>query len=163
MKNKPILDASTPWQLWYSDTFDRDSPASLQASGEGILQGLTELWRYTLQEGIHYNGSASFSYFYLTVGNTAWARVDVSVQPFHNPALMKLRQWAHLADRDHAENITTAPSLQAQRLFIFNRLAQLHYALLKKSDRWRAAAIDWSAEARALLARVESVTSLKEL
>jgi hypothetical protein len=78
--NARIPDASTAWQLWHSDTFDRESPTSLQESGEDILRGLYQ-----------------------------------------------------------------------------------HYEFLQKSDRWEATAIDWSAEARELLARVELMTDPEEL
>jgi hypothetical protein len=43
------------------------------------------------------------------------------------------------------------------------RLAHLHYERLQKSTRWNAAAIDWSAEAREVLAHVESIQDPEEL
>ena len=147
-----LPDTSSPWQLWYSDAFDRDAPPSLQANGVNILRGLYELWLYTLKEGVQDNGSASFSRFHLTWGNTPAARVDVAIRPFENAALLKLRQWAHLTE--HA---------QEQSISVLSRLAQLHFALLQKSSRWNATSIDWSAEARELLARVERMTGPEEL
>jgi hypothetical protein len=158
-----IPASTTAWQLWHTDTFDRDSSASLQASGEDLLRGLYELWFYTLKEGIQDNGSASFSYFHLMWGDAPSARMDVSVQPFHNSALLKLRHWTHFSDLDQNQSLGTDPYLQEQRLAVLNRLARLHYDLLLKSTRWHAAAIDWSAEARQLLARVESMTTPEEL
>src|SRR5512140_991923 len=95
-----IPDPASAWQLWYSDTFDRDAAPALQASGTNIVEGLYELWFHTLQEGILENGSASFSHFHLTWGNTRSTRVDVFVDPFRNPSLLKLRRWAHLTP-DH--------------------------------------------------------------
>src|SRR5215213_779764 len=93
-ENDPrIPNTSTVWQLWYSDTFDREAPQSLQASGANIMRGLYALWLYTLKEGILDNGSASFSYFHLTWGNTATTRVDVAIHPFNNLPLLKLRRW----------------------------------------------------------------------
>ena len=147
-----IPDASTAWQLWHSDTFDRDSPPSLQASGEDIRRGLYELWLCTLREGIQQNGSASFSYFYLTWGNTAACRVDVYVEPFGNAPLMKLRRWARLTEEDPEAGSS-----------VLGRLAQLHYGLLQENDRWTAAAIDWSAEAKELLRQVGAMTDPAEL
>jgi hypothetical protein len=147
-----IPDASTAWQLWHSDTFDRDSSPSLQASGEDIREGLSELWLHTLREGIQENGSASFSCFYLTWGNTPACRVDVYVEPFGNAPLMKLRRWAGLTEQDPEAGSSVA-----------GRLAQLHYALLQKSDRWTAAAIDWSAEAKEILRRVGAMTDASQL
>ena len=147
---------SSTWQLWHSDTFDRDSLPSLQASGPNIIQGLYELWLYTLKEGILDNGSASFSRFQLTWGNTASTRVDVFVKPFSNLSLMKLRQWANLSSQNQT-------SEEVRREALLLRLAQLHYELLQNSSRWKASAIDWSAESRELLARVESMKDPEEL
>ena len=159
-----IPTTSTAWQLWHSDMFDRDSPPSLQASGTNILQGLYELWRYTLKEGIHDNGSASFSRFQLTWGNTGATRVDVDVHPFNNQALLRLRRWVTLMSQ-HQENegVRTVHRLEETGDPILLRLAHLHYELLQKSSRWNSTAIDWSAEARGLLARVEWITDPKEL
>jgi hypothetical protein len=147
---------STAWQVWYNDIFDSDSAPSLQASGTNIIEGLRELWLHTLREGILENGHASFSRFHLTWGNSGAARVDIAVDPFHNPSLLKLRRWvgfmAQLPEND-----------DEQRNIIFSRLAQVHYQLLLTSGRWQASAIDWSAEARELLARLEWMTDPKEL
>jgi hypothetical protein len=162
-RNARIPDASTAWQLWYSDTFDRESSTSLQENGENILRGLYQLWRYTLSEAIQDNGSASFSYFHLTWGNTAASRIDVDVKPLHNRSLRKLRQWAETKAKNQEESQGIGQHSPAQSISVLSRLAQLHYELLQKSDRWKAASIDWSAEARELLARVESMTDPEDL
>ena len=151
-----IPSTSSAWQLWHNDMFDRDSLPSLQASGTNIIQGLYELWLYTLKEGILENGSASFSRFHLTWGNTASSRVDVFVKPFNNLSLMKLRQWAILAP----QNLNREEELRQARVL---RLAQLHYELLQKSSRWRESAIDWSAESKELLARLELTKEPEDL
>ena len=148
-----IPDPSSAWQLWYGDTFDRDSVPALQLSGTNIVQGLCELWLHTLKEGILENGSASFSRFYLTWGSAGSTRVDVFVEPFSNPSLVKLRQWAHPA-LDHENGEEEA---------IVLRLAQLHYERLLKSSRWSASAIDYSAESKEILARVEAIKEPEEL
>ena len=151
-----IPNTSTTWQLWHSDMFDRDFPPSLQANGTNIIQGLYELWLHTLKEGLLDNGSASFSRFQLTWGNTAPTRVDIAVSPFNNLPLLKLRHWANLMT--HNQN-----SEEKQRVVLLLRLAQLHYEFLQKSSRWKASAIDWSGEARELLARVEAMKDSQEL
>lgn len=150
-----IPNTSTVWQLWHSDTFDRNSSPSLQGNGVNIIYGLYELWLNTLKEGILDNGSASFSYFHLTWGDPATARVDVTVNPFHNLALLKLRSWVGF--------ISQAQEGEDGKNAILLRLAQLHYELLKKSSRWKASAIDWGAEARELLAYVESISDPEQL
>jgi hypothetical protein len=159
-----IPNTSTTWQLWHSDIFDRESEPSMEVSGMNIIQGLYELWLYTLKEAIQDNGSASFSRFQLTWGNTPTTRVEVVVNPFNNLSLIKLRRWANLMSQ-HQENkdILIVQRLEEPRDAILMRVAQLHYELLQKSSRWKAPAIDWGAEARELLARVESMTDPNEL
>jgi hypothetical protein len=151
-----IPNISTTWQLWHSDLFDRDSPPSLQASGTNIIQGLYELWLHTLKEGLLENGSASFSRFHLTWGNTASTRVEIAVNPFNNASLLKLRHWANLMTQNQNGE-------EERRDVILLRLAQWHYEFLQKSSRWSASAIDWSAESRELLARIEVLKDSKEL
>src|SRR5688572_1561679 len=132
--------------------------------GMNIIQGLYELWRYTLKEGIQDNGSASFSRFRLTWGNTPITRVEVVVNPFNNLSLIKLRRWANLMSQlQDNKGILIVQSLEEQRDAILMRLAQLHYEFLQNSSRWKAPAIDWGAEARELLAHVELMTDPKEL
>src|SRR3989304_4260174 len=95
-----IPNTSTAWQLWHSDTFDRDSSPSLQSSGTNIINGLYELWLHTLKEAILETGSATFSRFQLTWGKTASTRVEVVVNSHNNISLLKLRQWAKLTSQN---------------------------------------------------------------
>ena len=155
MLDSQIPNTSSTWQLWHSDSFDREFPPTLQASGTDIMQGLYQLWLHTLKEGILDSGSSSFSRFHLTWGNTPAARVDVLVNPFDNRCLLKLRRWAHLMSQ-HPEGEETRES-------ILWRLAQLHYELLQTSSRWTSQAIDWDAEAGELLARLEMIEDPNEL
>ena len=151
-----IPGPSSAWQLWYSDTFDRDSVTALQDSSTDIVEGLYKLWFHTLKEGILENGSTSFSRFHLTWGNTGFTRVDVFVEPFRNPALMKLRHWAHLTPENKN-------SEEEQGKAILLRVAQLHYELLQKSSRWRVSAVDWGAESKEILARLEVIKVPEDL
>jgi hypothetical protein len=163
-KDPLIPDISTPWKLWYLDTFDREAPPSLEASGENILLGLYELWLHTLQEGVLEDGTASFSSFSLTWGNRASTTANAGVQPSRNSALKKLRQWANLGSPDKK-----GPADNSNRLYpepenaLVWKLAQTHFNLLLQSSRWTAKAIDWSEEARELLARVDLLTDPGQL
>jgi len=75
-----------------------------------------------------------------------------------------LRRWANLMSQHQDNNgILIVQSLEVQRDATLMRLAQLHYELLQNSSRWKAPAIDWGAEARELLARVELMTDPREL
>jgi hypothetical protein len=155
-----IPNVSTTWQLWYTDTFDRDTPQAIQSRGVNIIQGLYHLWLFTLTDGILDNGNASFSYFHLTWGSLASTRVDVAVNPFDNPALLKLRGWIGLVSQDPG-NISEQVN-QGKDVILW-RLAQLHYDLLQESIRWKSSEIDWGAEARELLTRIELISAPKEL
>lgn len=157
MMDPRIPTSSSAWQLWHSDLFDRDSPASVEASGTNIVEGLYQLWLHTLKEAIQDHGTASFSRFHLTWGDTAAARAEVAVDPFDNRALLQLRRWANLMSHQQGEDS------QASGEPVLSRLAQLHYELLQESSRWTASAIDWDAEARELLARVERLSGPEAL
>ena len=81
------------------------------------------------------------------------------LNPFQNTSLQKLRRWAAEEERDQ-----TADRLhEEQEDSILRRLAQRHYEYLQKSERWQAESIDWRAEAKELLERVEEMTDPKEL
>ena len=151
-----ILDTNSDWQLWHSDLFDRDSPLYLQESGTDIIQGLFKLWFCTLTEGLLENGSASFSRFHLTFGDTASTRVDIFVEPFNNLSLMKLREWAELSPQNQNHERERGDEI----LF---KLAQMHYNLLQKRNRWRSIAIDWSGESKEILGLVEMMKGAEEL
>ena len=156
-----IPDATTEWVLWHHDTFDRDTPATVERRGTGILQGLYELWKSTLSEGITDAGDSSFSHFQLTWGETASRRADAGVQPFDNASLLKLRRWANFSSQNRTNALSHEPYQQNNSLL--RSLARVHCHLLQESDRWTAEAILWSAEARQLLARVESITDPLQL
>ena len=159
-----IPNTSTLWQLWYSDTFDRDTSLSLETTGTNIVLGLYKLWYCTLKEGILDNGNASFSHFHLTWGNTADARVDVFVNPFNNPGLLKLRRWSlFMSDDLESEDLRITPKVEEQKNTLLLRLAQKHFEVLRKSIRWKASTIDWSAEAREILTRVDLISGPEEL
>ena len=159
-----IPNISTVWQIWHYDTFDRDASPTLQSSGENIIQGLYQLWLYTLSEGILDNGNASFSYFHLAWGPSATTRVDVAVNPFENRALQKLRLWAGFVSQDLRSNNEHVNQLTEEgKNAMLWKLAQLHYDLLRKSGRWKSPVIDWGAEARELLASVELISAPDEL
>ena len=161
--DRQVPDAFSAWQLWYSDTFDRDAPPSLEVHGVNIIDGLYHLWLYTLKERILDNGMASFSRFQLVWGESASSRADVYVTPFDNLSLRKLRQWAGLTPQTEGTSGGTSPIGRAKGDVVLLRLAQRHYELLQASKRWQADTISWSAESKELLERVEQMTSPADL
>ena len=53
------------WQLWHQDTFDRETPRRIDASGDDLLAGLVQLWARHLFESVQTNGNKGFSRFNL--------------------------------------------------------------------------------------------------
>ena len=45
-------DPARRWEVWYSDTFDRETPAKVEVTGVGIVPGYVELWARFLFEGV---------------------------------------------------------------------------------------------------------------
>lgn len=141
-----------PWTLWCQDTFDRESPPTLEAAGERFTDGLVALWRHTLIEGIDEAGNATFSSFVLTWGE-AWAeRADAAVQPFGNRVHARLRAW--VGGTVAARVLTTTGEA------VLRQLALRHYHLLQYSPRWRASAVAIGEEASQLLAAIAETTDL---
>lgn len=136
----------SPWTLWYSDTFDRDSEPSVEETGERFVDGLIALWQHTLAEGIDEAGNATFSSFWLSWGNSMAERADAAVQPFGNTTHARLREWM-LCDTETREAV-------------LRRLAFWHYDLLRHSPRWQASAVAVGEEARQMLAAVVELSDL---
>lgn len=134
----------SPWTLWCSDTFDRETEPSPEESGELFADGLSALWQHALLEGIDEAGNATFTYFSLAWGQTVSERADAAVQPFSNSIHLRLREWL-LRDAD-------------TRAAVLRRLALWHYDLLRHSPRWQASAVAIGEEARQLLAAVAEMT-----
>ena len=61
----PDPEPEAEWQVWYQDTFDRECPRSVEASGRGLVEGLVELWARHLGETVRPDGSEGFSRFNL--------------------------------------------------------------------------------------------------
>lgn len=136
----------SPWTLWYSDTFDRDSEPSVEETGERFVDGLSTLWQHALLEGIDEAGNATFSSFWLAWGASTAERADAAVQPFANTTHARLRAWLL--------------SSEAARDAVLRRLALWHYDLLRHSPRWQASAVAVGEEARQMLAAVVEMADL---
>jgi hypothetical protein len=81
------------WEIWYEDTFDRETPRAREASGVGLLSGLVELWSRHLREGLNDQGSATFSRF-----NLWWRQASRSVHiSGDRQGAARLRGWIRSA------------------------------------------------------------------
>jgi hypothetical protein len=157
MNDPRIPTSSTIWQIWHQDMFDRDTPASLETTGDDILWGLYWLWIHTIREGITDTGLATSSYFYLTWGEQSSNRVDAGVNPFDNLSLMKIRQWAAVPP-----NKNNIPSQDKTNPVVWS-LAIKHYELLKESPRWKDTSSNPGTEATTLLDLIGKMDSPEQL
>lgn len=80
------------WQIWYYDYFDRDREPSLEAEGIGLAEGLTVLWRKTLDEAFCDDGRPTFTSFIFKCSPPI---EDIPRDPLRNPELGRLRIWRH--------------------------------------------------------------------
>ena len=82
----PAPDAS--WKVRYWDTFDREMPPGIEASGRGLAKGLYELWIRHLYETVTPGMGIGFSRFNL-VWDDGYVTVDGDLQ-----GALRLREWA---------------------------------------------------------------------
>jgi hypothetical protein len=75
------------WQVWYEDTFDRESPRSVDTSGRGLVRGLMELWARHLCETVTAEGSRGFARF-----NLWWEGGSIEIDGNWEGAV-RLRDW----------------------------------------------------------------------
>jgi hypothetical protein len=149
-KKKPpspaIPGTSTKWRLWYRDLFDREMPPQVEAKGTNILNGLYQLWKHTLTEGVDEKGTQTFSVFRLTWGEVNATTsadeisADAGVQPFDNSALVKLKLWAGTIGQDT----------------LLWRIAERHLRLIQSG-------VGGYTAARELLTKIEAMTDPSEL
>ena len=79
------------WQIWYEDTFDRETPRRVEVSGEGLALGLTELWSRHLFEAVRADGSKGFCRF-----NMWWVQVGKSIVIKGAwGGMVKIRNWVY--------------------------------------------------------------------
>ena len=79
------------WEVFSVDNFElTDRYCVAEARGVGLFDGLIDLWRRSLREGLRDDGNRTFTGFVMTWDG---GRTDVGVQPFDNHDLARLRAW----------------------------------------------------------------------
>ena len=127
------------WEIWYRDTFDRETPARCEAGGSGIVSGLMELWARHLFETVRLDGSSGFSRFSLQFGPD---RVDIE-GPLEGQ--VRARAWV-FGTKEHAD----AGYVAAADADVLKRIATAHARLIQAgatSEQILAAAVeslDWN-------------------
>ncbi len=103
------------WELWSSDTFDRESPPSVEGSFDTLEAGLRALWKKTLTEAVQDDGRPTFTEFTLRGQPSVFLPRD----PFENPelAVLRARMLANGAYLDalvaaHAARVATRVTLK---------------------------------------------------
>ena len=77
------------WKVWYRDAFDRECPRSVEIAGQGLVQGLMELWARHLFETVGASGQKGFSRF-----NLWWEQPGQSIEVVGDWAgQIRLRKW----------------------------------------------------------------------
>ncbi len=88
---KDIIDLApeAEWQVWYQDTFDRECPRQVEVAGQGLVQGLIELWARHLFETVQASGQKGFSRF-----NLWWEQKGQSIEVVGEwEGATRLRAW----------------------------------------------------------------------
>ena len=80
---------ATSWEIWYTDSFDRDADPAREATGTGRVAGLETLWRKTLDETVQDDGKITFTHF--TLWQDGRRGPAIPVDPLSNAELGKLR------------------------------------------------------------------------
>jgi hypothetical protein len=121
------------WRVLAKDTFDRHSPTQIDATGHGLADGLRELWRRTLSEGVHDSSDRTFTDFTLDTGE--W--IDLGVQPFRNHALAKLRTWVYgkPGPFEPGGAASREELLARENAHLLDALVATHARLLAREDR----------------------------
>ena len=78
---------SAAWKIQYDDTFDRETPSSVEVAGKGLYPGLVELWARFLFETVQGGSMRGFSEFSLWIPQLI-VRVDGDMTVAH-----KMKQW----------------------------------------------------------------------
>jgi hypothetical protein len=83
------LASEAEWQVWYQDTFDRESPRQVEAAGRGLVKGLIKLWARHLFETVQASGQKGFSRF-----NLWWEQKGQSIEVVGEwEGATRLRAW----------------------------------------------------------------------
>ncbi len=85
---RDLLD-KVQWEIWYQDNFDLSTSRQKVAVGNGLIQGLIELWARHLYETIQPEGDLGFSKF-----NLWWIQRKISIDIVGDiDGQKKLRDW----------------------------------------------------------------------
>ena len=88
---KKRMETDAEWEVWYQDTFDRECPRQVEIFGQGLVEGLIELWTRQLFETVQANGQKNFSRF-----NLWWKQEGESIEVVGEwEGMVRLRGWIY--------------------------------------------------------------------
>ncbi len=131
MADRSVL-TDIAWQVVSRDLFDRESPMMTDARGIGLIDGLIELWRRVLTEGLRDAGGKTFTDFALR-----WDGGDtgLGVQS-DNAALARLRMWVYGTPGPYeGDGSRERADILAREQPLLRTLADAHARLLPDSGR----------------------------
>ena len=117
--NDGLLETAQ-WELWYQDTFDRESPRQKEVTGIGLKQGLCNLWAYHLYETIRPEGFTGFSHFNLWLNQK---KLSIEIKG-DLKGQIKLRQWLF-----EGRSAKLLPLLQIADETLVSLIAEFHIQL----------------------------------
>lgn len=122
------------WALHANDTFDRDSPTMVDARGEERIEGLVELWRRVLSEGILDSGIATFTCFSLYWDD---CMTDAGVRTSDNHDLVRMRGWIYGTPGPYEPGgaADRADLLARENALLLRAVAEAHERLLAAGAR----------------------------
>ncbi len=89
------LESEAEWEVWYQDTFDQESARQVEVVGQGLVEGLIELWARHLFETVQASGQQGFSRF-----NLWWKQERRSIEVVGEwDGQVRLRGWVFAGDR----------------------------------------------------------------
>jgi hypothetical protein len=118
-----IPASSDSWALWYQDTFDQDSSPSIEMRGQGLVNGLLELWARYLFETVLADGQRGFSHFHLR-----WEQVQIDIQGGWQGS-RRLRLWIFGAKTE-----SFSGSVQEADTGLLNQVAHTHTILINRQQ-----------------------------
>jgi hypothetical protein len=110
------------WEIWYQDTFDRQTPFSMNAHGSGLAKGLAELWVRHLFESVTVDGQEGFSRFWLR-----WRDENIFILG-DREGIKRLREWLY-SHREYSKSSSALDTTPA----LLNIIVRAHIHLIEQA------------------------------
>ncbi|QRN84030.1 hypothetical protein JR338_04585 [Chloroflexota bacterium] len=109
------------WDLWYQDRFELGSPRQIELSGQGLANGLVELWARHLHETVQPTGLTGFAKFDMWWKDAFWPVLIFGDEE----GQVKIRQWVY------DERVAGPNYLDTADRSLLQMIAETHAQLLR--------------------------------